>query len=133
MSLLTLLQEVKLINIKKITNSLHLINKFAKKYVIKNMDELLKKFASKDPEIVFEWKDTETDLQKTPPKMPGIVLQQNPPHTPNCIRDEWGHPSKIFPKSSQTSPPKPPKIHPTFQNIFGKPTTVFKNQCFHLP
>ena len=42
---------------------MHLINKFAKKYVIKNMDELLKKFASKDPEIVFEWKDTETDAE----------------------------------------------------------------------
>ena len=27
------------------------------------MDELLKKFASKDPEIVFEWKDTETDAE----------------------------------------------------------------------
>ena len=27
------------------------------------MDELLKKFASKDPEIVFEWKDTETDAK----------------------------------------------------------------------
>jgi len=38
-------------------------NTFAKKYITKKMEELLKKFEDKEPEIVFEWKDEKTDAE----------------------------------------------------------------------